>query len=656
MASSSVFARAGRMYPLLEYLIEAELAGEGKRITQYAIAVDVFGRDEHFDPALDSIVRVEVGRLRNKLREYYAGEGSRAAVRVELPKGRYRPKISVYSTSVASQLPEGGPAGTSEAAETALPSVPRPPFRYVAAAVVAIFVLSVSAVVWLGRTMTGAPADQSVSGGDLSLNALSASARFADASPASSPLPRSVAVLPFESTSASAEHASFAAGMHETVLHSLERLRTLNVISRTSVQRYADERPAIRQIAAELGVESVLEGSVGFDGERVVVHVRLIDGNSDRQVWSGRYDRALEDIFAVQAELATSVAEALDAELSERERHLLETPPTTSPEAFALFLVTFTLAPDERFRLLDQALELDPDFALAHAFKAFLLSQSLTSTAFGPAAPASEHPRIEQAIRLHAERALAIDPTVPYANIALANLYFFTWRWTEARRAFERAAEAAPSDGALLHYAYLDSYTGRHEEAIRRIEALIPLNPNLAVLHSILGITRAHAGDRVGAVASLHTGLSAPFSASQLIERGWLASIEIARGNFEAALRELRLIEELGGGENALELPVLAHAYARLGRRADAERLLAEFERAASEGAPVGAGGWAEAYLAVGRYEEALRWLEIAARKIANHEPDEHFYALIHMRMNLLADPVLERPEFADVLRRITGE
>jgi tetratricopeptide (TPR) repeat protein len=171
----------------------------------------------------------------------------------------------------------------------------------------------------------------------------------------------------------------------------------------------------------------------------------------------------------------------------------------------------------------------------------------------------------------------------------------------------------------------------------------------------MLGLHQGYAKEYDAAAASLRAGLSgAQLNSSQLIERGWLAMVEIARGNPQAAVRELELIEQLGG--TTIEtLPWMAHAYARAGRVADARRLFDRFEHAAA-GGDFGAGAWVEAYLAIGEHKKALAWLELAAQKAARHEPDAHFYGLMNLRMNVLADPVLDRPEFVAVLGRIRGD
>ena len=507
IAASPVFAHAGRMSRLLAYLVEAELAGDGARLNQSRIAIDVFGRNETFDPSVDSIVRVEIGRLRNKLREYYATDGRDDAIVFELPKGRYRPSVRFGDAALARAPPSDAP----------------------------------------GAELT----------------------EQRDRSPG-------------------------------------RRLRYLT-------------------IAVVLSAVAV----VGFD--------RLIEA------------------FDARSAIPDDTATALPRETATSEQRSTESPPPTSAKAYALYLQTWEVPWNEAQALLDEALELDPTFALGHATKALLHSQSLTNTAFGPMVGASELARAELLVHAHATRALELDPEVRFADIAVGNLHFYTWRWTEARRAFERAAATSPNEMALLQYAYLDSYSGRVDDAIARIEHLIDTNPPAPLLHSMLGLHQAYANEYDAAAASLRAGLSgAQLNPSQLIERGWLAMVEIARGNPEAAVRELDLIEQLSGAGSDM-LPSMAHAYARAGRAADARRLFDRFEHAAA-GRDFGAGAWAEAYLAIGEREKALQWLERAARKAAWHEPDAHFYSLMNLRMNVLADPVLDRPEFAAVLSRMRGD
>ena len=165
------------------------------------------------------------------------------------------------------------------------------------------------------------------------------------APPAGDRLPKSVAVLPFDNLSADSDDAYFAIGLHDEILNRLAKLRSLTVISRTTVLRYTEQRPPIPEIAAELNVETVMEGSVRYAGDRIQVTVQLIDGRTDAHIWSESYPGDLSDlatIFALQADIATNVASALQAELSPQERQLLAELPTESAEAYELYLAATT--------------------------------------------------------------------------------------------------------------------------------------------------------------------------------------------------------------------------------------------------------------------------------------------------------------------------
>jgi tetratricopeptide (TPR) repeat protein len=505
ISASPVFAHAGRMSRLLAYLVETELAGDGARLNQSRVAIDVFGRNETFDPSVDSIVRVEIGRLRNKLREYYATDGRSDAFVFELPKGRYRPSI-----------------------------------------------------------------------------------KFGDVPPA--------------------------------------RPRSDELGADTAVQQ--DRRRGRRLRYAAVAVALSVVALTGVDG-----WLKVFDARSG----------VTDDTATVSPREAPGL-ESWSAES-----------PTSSPEAYALYLRVWDGPPNDAQALLDEALALDPGFALAHAAKAMFYSQSLTNTAFGPMANASDLPRVELLARAHAKRALELDSEAGIAHVALGNLDFYRWRWTEARRAFEHAAATAPNEVALLQYALLDSSSGRAEEGIARIEQLIEANPPSQLLHAMLGVNQAFAKKYDAAAATLRGGLAgAQVNSSQLIFRGWLAMVEIARGNPQAAVLELELIEQLGATSDML--PFMAHAYARAGRAADAKRLFDRFEHAAAGGGDYGAGAWVEAYLAIGEDGKALESLELVAQKAARHEPDGHFFGLMPLRMNFLADPVLDRPEFVAALGRIRGD
>jgi tetratricopeptide (TPR) repeat protein len=203
-------------------------------------------------------------------------------------------------------------------------------------------------------------------------------------------------------------------------------------------------------------------------------------------------------------------------------------------------------------------------------------------------------------------------------------------------------------------YGVLLSVLGRHAEAIALAERSLELNPNdpNACWYAFqLG----YAGDYETAAVVFKKALAD--RPTDALYRGWLAFMEIALGNLDAAIEQVEISERLATEQRLITfLTGWAYTYSRADGPEDAARIFAEILGAAEKGAQPGAGGWALAYLAIGDRERALNWLKTAADKAANHEPDEGFYNLLGLKMNLTNDPVLKEPEFVEVLSRIRGD
>jgi TolB-like protein len=473
---------------------------------------------------------------------------------------------------------------------------------------------------------------------------------------------RSLVVLPFDNLSSDPENAYVAAGMQEEILTRLSRLANrFRVISRTSAQRYATERPPIDTIAQELGADVILEGSVRSARDKLRVDVRLIDAALDSVVWSDSYDGQRDDVLSMQSAVSLDVARALRVELSAAEEASLDRALTSSTRAYELYAqanyLYSSVSPNERLarRLMESAVDADPQFAAALGWLAATDVLELVNSIQGDAVDPAEREQLVRAVRDRAHRALAIDSHAIYASGALARVEFLHWHWTEALRSFDLALEAAPSDlHAVGSGGWLNALMGRRERALRIAEQGLVLNPKIGEAHRWLGIVHGVLGDREAAVASLRTAHQIapgdPFSAA------WLAYMEIARGNAGEGARLLERTEQLiGKSRSMIFLAELALGYSRVGRDEDASRLNDEIRRIGAR-RPIGSGCAAMAAAAVGDYDEMVRWLEIAAAKVRNHEVDEGFIALNNLRMNITADPALEQPRVRAALDRIRGD
>jgi TolB-like protein/Flp pilus assembly protein TadD len=484
--------------------------------------------------------------------------------------------------------------------------------------------------------------------------AVAPTATSAAEAPARQVLPNSVAVLPFANLSPNPDDDYFAAGIHEEILNYLVKLRSLNVIARTSMIRYVNTDKSIQEIANELNVETVMEGSVRYAGDRVRVTTQLIDAATGAHLWSEAYERDFADIFAIQADIAMNVANALDAAFSADEQRQIEEAPNVSPETYASYLQvlprmagTGNQGP-QMIALLDQMIVDDPEFAAPYGWKATIYAALLINSTFGSAGERSE---TEALARASAERALALDPNDQLANSALVIIEVLNWRWAEARRNYENYYRA---EGAVPILAWFVSWTGREAEAIALAQRTVALNPFDAGAPWNLGIVSSYAGEYDAAAAAFRRAIE--IAPAPPLFHTWLAFAEIGRGNPGEALRELELAERLLGDNRAIiYLLDMLYSYSRIGRSADVERLFAEIQAVAAN-QEIGAGGWAMTYLGIGDKEKALEQLRIGAQLARDKVLDPGFFQLMNIRMNVAADPVLEQPEFVAVRAELTGD
>jgi TolB-like protein/Tfp pilus assembly protein PilF len=348
-------------------------------------------------------------------------------------------------------------------------------------------------------------------------------------------LPNSVAVLPFANLSPDPDNAFFAAGIHDTILHELAKVSDLNVVSRTVMLRYAEENTPIRQIAEELNVQSVMEGSVQYAGGRVLVTAQLIDPQTNLHLWSENYDRDFSDIFAIQSEIATRIAEAMQAQLSPEERERIEVQMTESPEAYALYLRAMDLADwdfspddstDEIHSLLDEAISHDPAFARAYSAKANIYSFNRHELPF-----AMEF----------ANKALALDPDLGSAYSAIGMVHMRSMNNEDAINAFETALELTPNDINISDdFSRFLSRIGYYERSIIIARRVLQLDPGRMRL---MAVQQWRAGDVEAALETIRQGVA--ISPNHYGTRVLSALLEHFAGNSVASDRETRIARSL---------------------------------------------------------------------------------------------------------------
>jgi TolB-like protein/Tfp pilus assembly protein PilF len=470
-------------------------------------------------------------------------------------------------------------------------------------------------------------------------------------------LPNSIAVLPFENLSPDPDDAYFAAGVHSEILSKLSNLRNLTVIARASVMRYAgDNIPRIPEIAEELNVEMVMAGTVRYAGDQVRVTAELIDGMTNLPVWTTEDEGDLSDIFAIQSDIAMSIANSLQAQFSVEEQQSVEAQPTDSPQAYRFYLRALALA-GEGFRgdvpqiraavqdLLDQAIRIDPEFATAYAWKAYIYAASKEFDRVAEEDLPAFRFEMDQVIVENANKALALDPSVGLAHTALAHMYVDNGEQDLALVEAEEALRLSPNDSEAVGLAAIiigGVYTGGVEnqllQAITLLQGAVQRDPNNALVHRFLGdsLTIVRRFDEAAASYQkcLELGVSA-VCANQLAES------ELGRGNKEAALEAVRYSEQItNGGANVYAIN--AYLYGHLGMPDEARRMSQELNEIAREGY-VNPLLWALVDIGVGDYDAAYNIITENLELARRPSP------LSSITSNVLNDPVLEEPRWVEL-------
>jgi TolB-like protein/Tfp pilus assembly protein PilF len=298
---------------------------------------------------------------------------------------------------------------------------------------------------------------------------------------------KSIAVLPFENFSPEKDNAFFADGVQDDILTTLAKIKDLRVISRSSVMGFRDAAAQdVRHIGRKLGVANILEGSVRKEGDRVVVNVQLIDTRNNRQIWANRYDRTLVDSLGLQGELASEIADTLRATLSDDEKALAASKPTRNADAYVFYLRANQIShnPDSLLedykaaeQLYTQAIELDPNFALAHARLA-----SVCAEVFRYYEPTDSWRTKAHA---EAETALRLQPNLAEGHFALGQcIYWMDQDYDKALEQFEIASRLSPSNADTRRLiAAIERRQGKWQAALQafeRVAKLDPQNPSTA--------------------------------------------------------------------------------------------------------------------------------------------------------------------------------
>ena len=454
---------------------------------------------------------------------------------------------------------------------------------------------------------------------------------------------KSLAVLPLRNLSGDLEQDYFAEGMTEALINHLAKIGALRVISRTSAMHYKETAKQLPEIARELKVDAIVEGSVLRSGDRVRIAVRLIHAPTEQHLWASSYERDLRDVLDLQREMAQTIAQEIQIKVTPAEQARLARARPVNRKAYLDYLKgrhhwnkRTQESLNKAIEHFQSAIEEDPTYAPAYAGLSDCYGL-MGTVGIGRKSPRETRPLAVAAAR----KALQIDGELAEAHAALATMHHYEWEWVEAERGFQRALELNPGypHGHALYSDYLVSrgrleqavaearraeeldplsvnmkwhvgytlyFARRHDEAIQQLQNTLELDPNYAWAHWILGISYVHKSMFAEAIASLEKAVALSKSPSFV---AWLASAYAMSGNTVQARKLLRELMDL------------------------------QKQRYVSPAAI------AQLYISLGEKDRAFEWLEKAYQERSNF--------MAYLGVNPAVDPLRSDPRFQDLLRRI---
>ncbi len=454
---------------------------------------------------------------------------------------------------------------------------------------------------------------------------------------------KSLAVLPFVNAGNDPNSEYLSDGITESVINNLSQISSLKVMSRNSAFRFKNNQADVKNIAAQLNVETLVTGDIKQLGDKLIINVRLIDASDDSQIWGSQYVKNSADIIAAQNEIAQAVANNLRVKLTNSEQKQLGKNYTANVEAYQLYLrgrfqVLKSTLPEinKGIAYYQQAIDLDPNYALAYAglaeaYRVAVLSADRPPNEFFPKAKAA------------AQKAVELDDTLPEAHRNLgAVLFFYNWDWKEAENQYQRALELDPSNGSTHWvYAILLSNSLRHTEALAEIKRARELDPLNLMIIMAEGVCLNAAGKPDEAIAALQ-------KAFELDPNNWAAHLLMSnaynqKGMFAEAIAEARKAKE-SNGDNVIFDVNIAHALAKSGKTAEARTVLNELLKASADHY-VPPSSIAAVYNVLGERNEALTLLE---RAVDARDVDCVFLKVAPVWNNLRNEP-----RFIELMRRM---
>jgi len=458
---------------------------------------------------------------------------------------------------------------------------------------------------------------------------------------------RSIAVLPLDNLSGDPSQDYFVDGITDELITDLAKISALRVTSRTSVMRYKGTKKSLPEIARELNVDGIVEGSVMRSGQRLRITAQLLRAPTDQHLWAETYERDLGDVFRLQSEVAQAIAQQVRAELTPQQQTRLRSARPVNPEAYEAYLKgryylsnQFTMAQPLNMAksYFEEAIRKDPSFALAYSG----LADSYVWLAFfgrGQVSPDHAYQAAKEAVR----KTLELDGTVGEVHDTLGLLSWrFEWNWDAAEQEFNRAIELAPSYScAHEDRAVFLSFMGRRAEALAGVEKSNKMDPGPSSAGAESAIYY-QLRDYQALIEASRKGVAS--NPNEWTEHATLGVGYEGTGKLLEAISEYQKAVEMSDGDQDATAS-LAHAYAVIGRRAEAKKILRDLEQK-SKSAYVSPYIIATIYAGLGEKNRAFEFLEKAYQ-------ERSLEMSWHLKADLRIDNLRSDPRFETLLRRV---
>lgn len=422
----------------------------------------------------------------------------------------------------------------------------------------------------------------------------------------------SIAVLPLENLSGNPEQEYFVSGMQETLISELSKISSLKVISRTSTLQYKDTKKTMPDIAKELGVKALIEGSVIREGDKVRITVQLIDGTTDKHIWTDKFDRELRGVLALHNEVAQKIAEAIKIKLSPQDKERLVVARAVNPRAYEFYLTGRHYWNQRTIKSYKQAIEsfkkaLEQDSSYAQAYAAMADCYILLGEQGGipqQEAKLLANNSIQKALVLNDKLAET------FSSMGVSNLSY-EWNWEESEKAFKQAIVLNPGYATTYQwYGRMLGFIGRYDESVKLLEKARELDPLSPVIVAYIGQVYIYARQYKKAEDVLNEALKVHPNHPLILHN--IGELYTAQERYAEAIAPLKESSELSASVHYKA--ILAYAYAMANRKEEAMSILIELLNRSDSGLVSGF-NMAAVYLALGDKEKSLNQLEIGYKQ-----------------------------------------